>query len=165
MNLTHHPYRYFSSKNKLLEIWGETLSLLANQKIIKVYGVWDNDYNEWFEECPMIIQSDLGYLTINVKCEKDMSLGWNDIDINEKPVWFNKEEYKETIEGLNWKEDLEWKEYEKVSNVKEKIIREINIIGDTTNVTGIIFMLEDKSSLIVEDVGDVISAYIRYKVN
>ena len=108
--------------------------------------------------CPI----EAGKLTINVKSERFLSLGWNDIDLTGKPVWFDPVKDKEIIEDLHWKEDLIWEQYSDFTNenILGKRIERIDIIGDDSHVTGIRFQTTLRT-LVVKDNGDYILAYLK----
>lgn len=81
--------------------------LLKNAVIEQVYALWDCIDNRWFDDAPMLIQTSAGILSVNVRSEKYIAIGWNDIPLSEKPVWFDEMQI-ETKKGLNWIEDIEW---------------------------------------------------------
>ena len=156
--MSKHPYRYFSSKEKLLKLWTPTFSLIENHQIINVYGVWDCIYGKWFDNCPIVIHFETGFLCIDVHCEEYFSLGWNDIDISEKPYWLCSQGGL-TIKDFEWKEDLIWKNYESLSDIYNKPILSVQIIGNTREVRGIAFRIEN-NTLCIENNGDCIVAYL-----
>lgn len=89
MSFYKHEYHYYSDIDDLLRQWGVLLKNLIGNKILAVYGVWDNVDNSWFDDASMVVLLDCGNLTVNEKCDSNLSLGWNDMDIHEKPIWFD----------------------------------------------------------------------------
>ena len=133
---------------------------MENHRIINVYGVWDCIDGKWFDDCPVVIQFDTGFLCVNVKSEQYLSLGWNDIDISEKPYWFCSQSDSGIINDLNWQEDLAWRKYEVFSAVINSPVVSVKIIGNTYGTTGITFETQ-ANTLCIEDNGDCIIAYLR----
>ena len=157
--ISTHPYRYFSSKEMILKLWTPTFALIENHKIISVYGIWDCICGEWFDDCPIVIHFETGFLCINVKSARYLSLGWNDVDISEKPYWLCSQGGL-TIKDFEWKEDLIWKKHQGLSDICNKPITSVQIIGDVSEATGIVFNTEN-NILCIEDNGDCIVAYLK----
>jgi len=155
MNMSKHHYRYFNNEDDVIKLWNPILELIKNHFVCNVYGVWDNIDNKWFDDCPIVVQFNVGFLCVNVQNENDLSLGWNDIDLNEKPYWFDVRDDEKIIKELNWKEDLIWKKYDELGIMTDKKIRSVQIISDRYGLRGIAFHTED-NSLIVENAGDCI---------
>ena len=159
MSLTTHPYRYFSDKRKFLSVWKKTLTALRNDKIECVYGIWDIIAGRWFEDGPMLVKLSKDIISVKVHSEKYLAIGVNDILPEDKPVWFD-ETQKDEIKGLDWTEDLEWREYDAVKGSFGNAVCEIELIeaDSAYGLLGLSFLLKGGGKLCLEDIGDVISA-------
>jgi len=155
--MSRHHYRYFNNKDDILELWNPILELIKNHSIYNIYGVWDSLDGNWFDDCPIVVQFDVGFLCVNVHNENELSLGWNDIDINKKPYWFDVRDDEKTIKELNWKEDLIWKKYDELDIIINKKINSIEIISDNYGLRGVAFHTVN-NSLVIENAGDCIVA-------
>ena len=138
MILSKYNFNYYSDEDVFLRENKDILEKINGMKIQEVYALWDNIENSWFLDAPMLIQFEAGILSIKVKSEKDVAIGWNDIDLNSKPVWLSEDE----IPG--WKEDLEWKRYSKVEDaIGRRILTSMTIKEEiTNNLIGIQFLTE-----------------------
>ncbi|MGM9978227.1 MAG: hypothetical protein ACI33J_05470 [Clostridium sp.] len=160
MILSNYNFNYYSDKEAFLRENKDILEQINGIKIQEVYALWDNIDSSWFLDAPMLIQFEAGILSIKVKSEKDIAIGWNDIDLNSKPVWLPKDE----IPG--WKEDLEWKRYSKVEGaIGRRILTSMTIKEEiTNNLIGIQFLTEQDGLLKFIDSGDEINGrFVNFK--
>lgn len=156
MSLTTHPYRFFSDKQVFLEAWGAFLKELTGERLLCVWGVWDTEGETWFDEAPMLVELTSGILSVHVKSESDLAVGWNDLFYSHKPVWFDEDQIRE-MPDLNWQEDLIWKKYDAVDRSFGSIVRKIEPLQNNCGLRGILVSLEG-GKLCVYDAGDVIAA-------
>ncbi len=161
MSLTSHNYIFFSERDAFLQKWSMLFDELVGDEIEGVLGVWDNLDACWFGEAPMLVKLSSGVLSVNVKSEHELAVGWNDIFLYEKPVWFDEND-EDKIAGLGWQEDLDWKGYMPVDKAIGRIIREIQLISDScgNGLTGLRFILSNGAKLDIYDAGDVIAARV-----
>ena len=116
MALSDHQGSFVSEAAAFYERYGDIAERLRDTVITQVYGAWDRLEGTWFGEAPMLVETPDGLLSVRVKSETDLALGWNEIDRLKKPRWFG-EDQKALIEGLDWVEDLEWRSYDRVRQV------------------------------------------------
>lgn len=165
MPLTMHNYVFVSEKTAFYEKFDGVFMLLKNAVIEQVYALWDCIDNRWFDDAPMLIQTSAGILSVNVRSEKYIAIGWNDIPLSEKPVWFDEIEI-ETKKGLNWIEDLEWRADDKVSQILNEQIDSILFHHEDIEWgVGIGLKMRTGKCLWIYDAGDVISAKVERSVN
>lgn len=155
MSLTSHSYEYFSNLEKFLKRWEDLLNNLKGDTIKDIFGVWDNLENSWFDDAPMLVMLSSGIMSIQVKSERYLSIGWNDILPIKKPLWFDIPPVE-----LSWKEDLFWKTYDNSKNAIGKKIKFIEVIKNLDGLIGLNFNLFDNLNLKILDVGDVIYSYV-----
>ena len=157
MSLTAHPYHFFSDLQAFLSVWGATLDKLTGETILCVWGVWDIEDETWFDDAPMLVELTAGTLSIHVTCEKYLAIGWNDILLSDKPVWFDEYQIKQ-MPDLKWQENLIWERYDLVEKAFNQTIKSIVPLHDNYGLTGIAFSLDDDTILSIYDAGDVIAA-------
>ena len=157
MSLTTHPYHFFSDIKAFMNVWGKSLGKLMDEKILCVWGVWDTENKTWFDVAPMLIELTSVTLSVHVKCEKDLAIGWNDILLSDKPVWFDEEQNRQ-MPDLKWQENLIWKEYDLVEKAFGNTIKNTVPLQSDYGLTGIAFSLDDDITLSIYDAGDVIAA-------
>lgn len=153
MILTEFPFEYFSDKERFSERWSELLSGLSGQRIVNIFGAWDNIDGEWFGEAPMLVEFAHGTLAVNVRSEKYLALAWNEIFSTEKPHWF-----PENAEIPDWQEDLNWREYSPLARFKGAEIVNVKVIAGENALNGLRF-LTDRGGFIIIDDGDVIAGF------
>ena len=100
MILSNYNFSYYSDEETFLQENKDILEKINGMKIQEVYALWNNIDVSWFLDGPMLIQFEQGILSVKVKSEKDIAIGWNDIDLNSKPIWLSQNE----IPG--WEADL-----------------------------------------------------------
>ena len=162
MSLTTHNYSFTSEESMFFEQNTKIFSCLKNAIIKQVYAVWDCIDNVWFDNAPMLIVTSAVILSVKMKSDIDIAIGWNDISLSERPRWFSEEQESE-IKGLNWYEDLEWKKYDKagIQQLYNEEIEEI-LFHAYDNNWGVGIGLKCKSGkcLWIYDSGDVIAGKI-----
>lgn len=165
MSLTTHNYIFVSEKTTFYKQFDGIFRKLKNAVIEQVYAVWDCIDCRWLDDAPMLIKTSLGILSVNVKSERYIAIGWNDIPLSEKPIWFDETEM-ETIKDLNWIEDLKWRANDKVSRILNEEIESVLFHNEDVK-WGVGIGLKTKSGkcLWVYDAGDVISAKVESTVN
>lgn len=160
MILSKYNFSYYSDEETFLKENKDILEKVNGIKIQEVYALWNNIDGSWFLDGPMLIQFEEGILSVKVKSEKDIAIGWNDIDLNSKPIWLSQNE----IPG--WEEDLEWKRYEKVEDaIGRRILISMTVKEElTNNLVGIQFLTEQDGLLKFIDSGDEIEGnFVNFK--
>ena len=163
--MTAHNYIFVSEKNTFYEKFDGIFRLLKNAVIEQVYGVWDCMDNRWFDDAPMLIKTSVGTLSVKVRSEKYIAIGWNDILLSEKPIWLDETEF-ETIKGLNWIENLEWRANGEFSQIVNEEIESILFHNEDLKWgAGIGLKTKSGKCLWVYDAGDIISAKVELTAN
>ena len=137
--------------------WQDRFEKISGEKIHCVYGVWDRDADEWFDNAPMLVVLSSGTLSVKVQSVGRLTVGWNDILPTEPPVWLDSRQRQELCNGLDWEENLCWKEYGPAARAFGKLLREIEPIQNVDGLQGVSFWLEPKDCLEIVDVGDAIA--------
>lgn len=160
MSLADHPYRFVCDRGAFFRENGKIAALLENAVIERVYAVWNCINETWFVDAPMRVKTSAGMLPVHVKSGTDIAIGWNDLSLSEKPVWFDRADAG-AIEGLGWTEDLEWRDYRAVSGIRNERIGDIGFHaggdGEAAGV-GIGLACSSGKCLWICDAGDVIAA-------
>ena len=142
----NHPFQFCLTKSDFHRAYHELLLSLIGKKVLRLYGVWDLIYNEWFEDAPMILEFEHGELAVITLSNAKIALMWNEIIHTEKPIW-----YDIPPEELDWEEDLVWKEYYDLS---EGIVKQFEIIHADSSIIGLL-VTTDKNKFGIVDNGDV----------
>ena len=103
----------------------------------------------------MLVNISSGILSIHVKSERYLAVGWNDILLNEKPIWLDEKEIIDPS-GFHWIEDLIWKEYDSVNTAKNRTIKEITPIVNSNGLIGLDFSFIEGGNLLIYDDCDMI---------
>lgn len=160
MSLTTHPYRFFSDKMAFLDLWGPTLKQLTGNIVKSVWGIWDCMKQTWFTGGPMLVCLSSGILSVNVSCEQYLAVGWNDLLPSDPAVWFDEEQRSSpALIGLEWEEELEWREYSGASSALGHAVRVIIPIDGPHTLNGLRLLLDNGSGLELRDTGDEIAAF------
>lgn len=154
MILTEFPFEFFCDKKRFSEKWKNRLVELSNSRICDIYGVWDNIDGEWFDDAPMLVQTDNGTLAVNVRSEKYLALAWNEILPTEKPRWFG-----EAPLLPDWREDLDWRGYSPLSRFVGAVILRVEVIEgeNAPNVLNGLRFETDRGGFSIIDNGDIIA--------
>lgn len=160
MSLTTHPYHFFSGEAAFLALWGPTLERLAGDSIQSVQGVWDREAHQWNGDAPMLACLSSGVLSVKVRCEDRLAVGWNDLLPSDPAVWFDGEQLAgPSLAGLNWTENFVWREYAPAAPSLGRTIRRISPISDSCGLTGLRLLLDGGDRLEFRNTGDEIAAF------
>lgn len=155
MSLTSYPFVFYDNEKDLLDKWGDIFESCKGKDINKIYGVWDELSCEWFDDAPMLVEFSHGILAITVKSERYVALEWNIFSPSDKPVWFDDEQIRE-LPGLNWEENLNWREYDRLSECFEKNVESILPFKEKQTILGILIKFKNAEDIVIGDAGDVI---------
>ena len=160
MSLTNYDYSFVSEQIEFYTVNEDIFDLIKNAIIEQVYAVWDCIDQKWFDDAPMLVKTSVGTLSVNVKSDVYIAIGWNDISLFEKLRWFDETQSQEIV-GLNWVENLEWRGYNIVHQICGEQIESI-LFHPCSKGWGVGIGLKCKSRkcLWIYDAGDVISAKV-----
>lgn len=139
MILAELVYTFYSDKDMFLEKWSGLFEELSEHRIKYIYGLWDRIKSEWFTQAPLILDTTLGTVAVNMIYDGYMAIALNEIDPSVKPRWYHKEKVKYMPE---WREDLEWREYTPLKRFRDTEIWEVELIAGVLWITGIRFYTE-----------------------
>jgi len=146
LGLMDHDFQYCWTREQFHNTYSGLVSDLIGKKVIKLYGVWDQIDQEWFEDAPMLLEFEHGELAINTLSNLKTAIIWNEITHTEKPIWFDI-----PPEELDWREDLVWKEYFDFGN---KVLKRFEIIANDSSVIGVV-ITTDTNEVGIVDNGDI----------
>jgi hypothetical protein len=95
---------------------------IIGQKLEKIFWVWDNNEDEWVKDCPVVLKLSDGVVTLCSNKHSDFSMGWNNIDLKDKPVPYG---CKNT--SLEWRE-FHSRGFDRVSNRRVESVEVINFL-------------------------------------
>lgn len=100
LGIEHYAPKFLSDKEELIKVHGDTLKSLIGQPILKSWVMWDLIEDEWWAECPVILQ--IGDRKVELCAWKldEFSITWDSIDIRTKPNWYDVDEIR-----IDWKEN------------------------------------------------------------
>ncbi len=154
-SLTTHSYRFFSDLQTCLNVWGKSLDKLIGETIFCIWSVWDVKNKMWFDNAPVLIECASGILSVNVKNETYLAIGWNDILLSDKPIWSIGNQGRE-IEDLEYQKDFIWKKCDMVKEVFHKTIKKISPMQNHFGLFGMDFSFYDGTTLYIYDTGSTI---------
>ncbi|WP_327687296.1 hypothetical protein [Streptomyces sp. NBC_00467] len=79
--------RWLTSHNAVVREHGPRLRALAGRPLTGVWMVWDLQDDEWFCDCPVLLDFDGAQMEINHHKLDDLSLTWNTIDPSRPVRW------------------------------------------------------------------------------
>lgn len=148
MELMDHNFVFCADSASFHREYDALLSSLIGITAHKIHAVWNKIDNNWFLDAPMIIEFEKTTLAIWTLGSGKIALNNGEINLEEKPEWFEKFPAK-----LEWKEDLLWREY---IDLQDKRVLEFQLL---TGCTGLIIIFEDKSSVGIVDYWDTTDAF------
>ena len=160
MSLTNHPYDFVSERSAFYRKNAAILQSLRYTAIEQVYALWDCADSVWFEDGPMLVKTLAGILSVHVKSECKIAVGWNDFSLRENPTWFD-ETQRDQIDGRDRVEDSEWRAYGTVSQICGERVEDILFHPcDAGWGVGIGLKCGSGRCLWIYDAGDVIAAKV-----
>ncbi|WP_203362028.1 hypothetical protein [Bacillus sp. REN10] len=125
--------KLYENSTAILHDLKHDLQDLKGQKIKKIWVVWDQFYDEWFVDCPVIIQFENAQMELCAYQMGAFAISFNQIDIRQQP----------DLPGTEFK--LIWTK-DKMENLEFAIgqqVKEIEIIEEDSLLFGVGFQLED----------------------
>ncbi len=78
---------WLSSRSQITTVHGTRLARLAGRRLTRALVVWDLDEDEWFPDCPVLLDFEGEQVEINHWKFDEVSITWNTIDPGRSPVW------------------------------------------------------------------------------
>ena len=148
MALPDYNFVFCSDSASFHREYDALLSSLIGLTVCRVHAVWNRIDNTWFLDAPMLIEFEQATLAIWTLGSGKIALNWNDINLEEKPKWFD-----EPPKELNWKEDLVWREYIDLQN------KRVSGFQLLTESIGLIVAFDDGSSVGIVNYWDTTDAF------
>jgi len=79
--------RWLTGRNAVMAAEGERLRALIGRTLTRTWLVWDLQDNEWFPDCPVLLDFDGEQVEINHHKFDDLSITWNTIDPHKPVLW------------------------------------------------------------------------------
>jgi hypothetical protein len=89
---------WLSSRSQIATVHGTRLARLAGRRLTRALVVWDLDEDEWFPDCPVLLDFEGEQVEINHWKFDEVSITWNTIDPERSPVWADF--------PLTWRDDV-----------------------------------------------------------
>ncbi|OZI12183.1 hypothetical protein CEW92_06780 [Bacillaceae bacterium SAS-127] len=125
--------KFYENSSKVLCDLKQDLQELKGQKIKEIWVVWDQFYDEWFADCPVIIRFEESQIELSAYQTGKFAITFHQIDTRQQPNWYGTE-FK-LMWAKNKLDDLEFAIGQQV--------KEIEIIEEYSLLFGIGFQLED----------------------
>jgi len=112
--------KFYSNCKDFMQKNHKLIHQLIGQNFEGVYWVWDKTNEIWIKEFPVILKLSGGYCTLCAHKHSDFSMGFNNIDLNEK------------IKSAKYAgSELVWKEYNTrlINKSKNKDIQAVEIVN------------------------------------
>jgi hypothetical protein len=77
------------------------LGQLAGRRVTGTWVVWDDDAEEWFADCPVVLDFAGERLEVNHQKLDDLSITWDSVDVTRAPVWPTSDGFR-----LRWRDDV-----------------------------------------------------------
>lgn len=161
MLLSYHAYNFVSTRDEFYKTNAAIFAQLENALIEEVYAAWDCISKSWFYDAPMLVKTPAGVLSVHVKSDAYIAIGWNDISPHEKPQWLD----EAAAEGLGLAEDLKWRPYDEArpacgERIEQVLFHPCDLAEDWGWGVGIGLQCASGSCLWLYDAGDMIAARV-----
>ncbi|MFY1616317.1 hypothetical protein [Micromonospora sp. WMMD736] len=80
---------------------GHRLRSLVGRRLTSSWLVWNDDPDEWFPDCPVVLDFTGERLEVNHQKFNDLSITWNSIDVTRGPEWPTSDGFQ-----LRWRDDV-----------------------------------------------------------
>jgi len=78
---------WLSGRKAVAAAHGTRLGRLVGRRLTRTWVVWDLDEDEWFADCPVLLDFDGEQIEINHWKFDEVSVTWNTIDPARAPYW------------------------------------------------------------------------------
>lgn len=79
--------RWLNDRSAILAAHGERLQALIGRSLTRVWLVWDSQDDEWFSDCPVVLDFAGEQVEINHQKFDELSITWNTIDPRRPVRW------------------------------------------------------------------------------
>lgn len=96
---SYNPHFYSNTSDIIVEL-GQELKKLIGKKILEVWTVYDINDNEWFADCPVVLNIEGIQLELCTTKLDELSITFNTIDMSEELNWYDIDDFK-----LEWRKE------------------------------------------------------------
>jgi hypothetical protein len=96
--------QWLNGSREILAAHGPRLHALAGRRLRRAWLVWDLDDDEWFADCPVLLDFDDEQVEINHQKFDDLSVTWNTVSPAVQTTWSNGES-DGYVFHLGWRHD------------------------------------------------------------
>ncbi|GAB4587048.1 hypothetical protein [Nocardia sp. IFM 10818] len=104
-----HGYqpRWLNGRAAIESTHGQRLNRLVGRPLSKSWLVWDRSEDEWFADCPVVLDFDGEQVEITHQKFDELSITWNSIDPHRQRSWSDPEDNDAQIHAfhLSWRSD------------------------------------------------------------
>ncbi|WUH89808.1 hypothetical protein OG900_06495 [Streptomyces sp. NBC_00433] len=79
--------QWLAGRNAVMATQGDRLRALIGRALTRAWLVWDLQDNEWFPDCPVLLDFDGEQVELNHHKFDDLSITWNSIDPHQPVLW------------------------------------------------------------------------------
>ncbi|MGI5519878.1 hypothetical protein ACQEUX_02845 [Micromonospora sp. CA-259024] len=92
---------WLNGVDEIADRHGHRLQSLVGRRLTSTWLVWDDDRDEWFADCPVVLDFAGERLEVNHQKFDDLSITWNSIDVTRTPEWPASDGFQ-----LRWRDDV-----------------------------------------------------------
>lgn len=104
-----HDYQphWLTGRATIESVHGQRLSDLVGRPLSKSWLVWDQEDDEWFADCPVLLDFDGEQVEITHQKFDELSISWNSIDPHRQRSWSDPEDPDPETHAfhLSWRSD------------------------------------------------------------
>jgi hypothetical protein len=102
-----HQSQWLNGHRAITAAHRQRLQALAGRRLRHSWLVWDRDADEWFADCPILLDFDSEQVEVNHQKLDDLSITWNTIDPVGLAVWSNGDDDDPEVHTfhLGWRHD------------------------------------------------------------
>ncbi|MEU8404990.1 hypothetical protein AB0C19_02170 [Micromonospora sp. NPDC048842] len=78
---------WLNGVDEIADRHGDRLQSLVGRRLTYTWLVWDDDHDEWFADCPVVLDFARERLEVNHQKFDDLSITWNSIDVTQRLEW------------------------------------------------------------------------------
>ena len=100
LGIENYNPKFFSSTKDITAELGPKLKNLVGKKLLEVWIVWDTNDNEWFRDCPVVLNIEGTQLELcNAKTD-ELAVTFDAIDMSQNINWYDIDDFK-----LEWRKE------------------------------------------------------------